>query len=143
MDHGTGTRAAFGRPAAGKTGTSQNYRDAWFVGFTPDVVTGVWVGNDDDTPMERVAGGGMPSTIWRQYMVAAHQGLPVRDFEWLLPDPEPETEPDPRNGFYEGIASDFGRIAGELEVLTRDPDPEAELVPGAAGPAAPPEEIPF
>ncbi|MDH4385980.1 MAG: PBP1A family penicillin-binding protein [Caulobacter sp.] len=143
MDHGTGTRAAFGRPAAGKTGTSQNYRDAWFVGFTPDVVTGVWVGNDDDTPMERVAGGGMPSTIWRQYMVAAHQGLPARDFEWLLPDPEPETEPDPRNGFYEGIASDFSRLAGELEVLTREPDPDAEQVPGAPGPATEPEEIPF
>jgi penicillin-binding protein 1A len=143
MDQGTGTRAAFGRPAAGKTGTSQNYRDAWFVGFTPDVVTGVWVGNDDDNPMERVAGGGMPSTIWRQYMVAAHQGLPARDFEWLLPDPEPETEPDPRNGFYEGIASDFSRIADELDVLTREPDPDSESIPGAAGPAEPPEEIPF
>jgi penicillin-binding protein 1A len=142
MDQGTGSRAAFGRPAAGKTGTSQNYRDAWFIGFTPDVVTGVWVGNDDDTPMERVAGGGMPSTIWRQYMVAAHQGLPARDFDWLLPDPEPETEPDPRNGFYEGIASDFGRVAGELEVLTRDPEPGPDAVnPGPAAP--PPEDIPY
>lgn len=144
MDQGTGSRAAFGRPAAGKTGTSQNYRDAWFIGFTPDVVTGVWVGNDDDTPMERVAGGGMPSTIWRQYMVAAHQGLPARDFDWLLPDPEPETEPDPRNGFYEGIASDFGRVAGELEVLTRDPEPEPGPDAVNPGPAAPPpEDIPY
>jgi len=148
VEKGTGTRAAFGRPAAGKTGTSQNYRDAWFIGFTPDIVTGVWVGNDDDTPMERVAGGGMPSTIWRQYMVVAHQGLPARDFDWLLPDPEPETEPDPRNGFYEGLAADFGRQAGELEILTREPDPEPEpppgqAPPGATAPPAPSEPIPY
>lgn len=148
VERGTGTRASFGRPAAGKTGTSQNYRDAWFIGFTPDIVTGVWVGNDDDTPMERVAGGGMPSTIWRQYMVAAHQGLPARDFDWLLPDPEPQTEPDPRNGFYEGLASDFGRQAGELEILTREPDPVAEpppgqAPPGAAAPPVPSEPIPY
>ncbi|MBX3479916.1 MAG: PBP1A family penicillin-binding protein [Caulobacter sp.] len=144
VTHGTGTRAAFGRPAAGKTGTSQNYRDAWFIGFTPDIVTGVWVGNDNDTPMERVAGGGMPTTIWRQYMVAAHKGLPVRDFDWQVPDPEPETEPDPRNGFYEGVALDFNRAAGELEILTRDPAPGGDgpgdpLAPGAPGmPPAPP-----
>jgi penicillin-binding protein 1A len=135
---GTGTRAAFGRPAAGKTGTSQNYRDAWFIGFTPDVVTGVWVGNDNDTPMERVAGGGMPTTIWRQYMIAAHQGLPVRDFDWLLPDPEPEMEADPRNGFYEGMASEFGRAADELEIVTRDQPPGEGDLPGAPRPGVPP-----
>ncbi|RYF93091.1 MAG: PBP1A family penicillin-binding protein [Caulobacteraceae bacterium] len=148
VERGTGTRAAFGRPAAGKTGTSQNYRDAWFIGFTPDIVTGVWVGNDDDTPMERVAGGGMPSTIWRQYMVAAHAGLPAKDFDWLLPDIEPETEPDPRNGFYEGLGSDFSRSAGELEILTREPDPVVEpppgqAPPGASAPPAPSEPIPY
>ena len=148
VERGTGTRAAFGRPAAGKTGTSQNYRDAWFIGFTPDVVTGVWVGNDDDKPMERVAGGGMPSTIWRQYMVAAHAGLPARDFDWLLPDVEPETEPDPRNGFYEGLGSDFSRAASELEILTREPDPVIEPPPGQAppgvtAPPAPSEPIPY
>ncbi len=149
VERGTGTRAAFGRPAAGKTGTSQNFRDAWFIGFTPDYVTGVWVGNDDDTPMERVAGGGMPATIWRQFMVVAHQGLPARDFDWLLPDPEPEMEPDPRNGFYGGLADDFGRMGSELEVLTREPDPEPEPPPPTAQPGAsapnqlPNEPIPF
>ncbi len=80
---GTGTRAGFGRPAAGKTGTSQNWRDAWFVGFTPDWVCGVWVGNDDDTPMNKVTGGEIPAQIWRKMMVAAHANLEPHDFAWM------------------------------------------------------------
>jgi penicillin-binding protein 1A len=80
---GTGTRAAFGRPAAGKTGTSQNWRDAWFVGFTPDWVCGVWVGNDDDTPMNKVTGGAIPAEIWRRMMVTAHANLEPHDFAWM------------------------------------------------------------
>ena len=104
---GTGTRANFGRPAAGKTGTSQNFRDAWFIGFTPDYVAGVWVGNDDDKPMNQVTGGQVAAAIWKDYMVTAHMNLPSREFEWLLPDPEPVYEGDPRNGFYEGLAYDF------------------------------------
>ena len=54
---GTGQAASLDRPVAGKTGTSQDYRDAWFIGFTADLVTGVWVGNDDNTPMNKVTGG--------------------------------------------------------------------------------------
>jgi penicillin-binding protein 1A len=88
VSEGTGTRAAFGRIAAGKTGTSQNFRDAWFVGFTPDWVCGVWVGNDDDRPMNRVTGGQIPAQIWRQMMVVAHANLPPHDFSWM-PPPEP------------------------------------------------------
>ena len=80
ITHGTGKRAAFGRPAAGKTGTSQNWRDAWFVGFTPDWVAGVWVGDDRSQPMAKVAGGDLPSEMWRRFMMIAHEGLPVRDF---------------------------------------------------------------
>ena len=83
LTRGTGKRAAFGRPAAGKTGTTQNWHDAWFVGFTPDWVAGVWVGNDKGTPMNKVAGGELPSEMWRRFMIAAHDGLPVRDFEGL------------------------------------------------------------
>lgn len=78
MDEGTGRAARVNRPAAGKTGTSQNYRDAWFAGFTAQLVTTVWVGNDDDTPMDGVTGGGLPARIWRDFMLAAHDGLPVR-----------------------------------------------------------------
>ena len=75
---GTGRAAALDRPAAGKTGTSQEYRDAWFVGFTAELIAGVWSGNDDGTPMERVTGGSLPARIWRAFMVEAHRGLPAR-----------------------------------------------------------------
>jgi penicillin-binding protein 1A len=122
---GTGTRADFGRPAAGKTGTSQNWRDAWFIGFTPDVVTGVWVGNDDETPMRKVTGGVLPAEIWRRYMIAAHARLPARDFDWLLPEPvadsptDDSAEPrddhamfDSRSEFYDELAGRFGAGRG-------------------------------
>ena len=75
---GTGRAAALDRPAGGKTGTSQENRDAWFIGFTADLVAGVWVGNDDAAPMPGVTGGTLPARIWRAFMTAAHEGLPVR-----------------------------------------------------------------
>ena len=75
---GTGKKAALDRPAAGKTGTTQDYRDAWFIGFTADYVTGVWFGNDDNSPMKRVTGGTLPAELWKQVMAAANKGLPVR-----------------------------------------------------------------
>jgi 1A family penicillin-binding protein len=71
VDRGTGREASFGPLAAGKTGTSQNHRDAWFVGFTEPLVVGVWVGNDDETPMKAVTGGKLPAAIWRNFMEAA------------------------------------------------------------------------
>jgi len=77
MSEGTGRKAALDRPAAGKTGTTQDYRDAWFIGFTADYVAGVWLGNDDDTPMRRVTGGTLPAELWKQVMMAANKGLPV------------------------------------------------------------------
>ena len=76
---GTGRAAQYGGPAAGKTGTSDDYRDAWFIGYTPNVVAGVWMGNDDNTPMPRTfTGGVMPAVIWRSYM--SHAGFPRRGF---------------------------------------------------------------
>jgi penicillin-binding protein 1A len=68
---GTGREADIGALAAGKTGTSQNHRDAWFVGFTDPLIVGVWVGNDDETPMKDVTGGKLPARIWRDFMTAA------------------------------------------------------------------------
>ncbi|MEZ5648151.1 MAG: hypothetical protein R3E60_04275 [Alphaproteobacteria bacterium] len=75
---GTGKAAALDRPAAGKTGTSQDFRDAWFAGYTADLATVVWMGNDDNKPMRRVTGGGLPAQLWHKFMMAAHAGLPPR-----------------------------------------------------------------
>ena len=63
IEHGTGRSAALRRPAAGKTGTTQEYRDAWFIGYTADLVAGVWLGNDDNTPMNKVTGGSLPAQL--------------------------------------------------------------------------------
>jgi penicillin-binding protein 1A len=76
--HGTGKSAALPRPAAGKTGTTQDYKDAWFIGYTADLVAGVWLGNDDNTPMNKVTGGVLPAPTWKTFMLAATQGMPVK-----------------------------------------------------------------
>jgi penicillin-binding protein 1A len=81
---GTGTAANIGRPAAGKTGTTDDYRNAWFIGYTPYLVTTVWVGNDDNAPMKRVVGGTVPARIWSAYMKVAVRGTPPDD--WPRPD---------------------------------------------------------
>ena len=74
ITEGTGTAARLSIPAAGKTGTSQDFRDAWFVGYTQDYVAGVWMGNDDNRPTDRVTGGGLPAVLWKQILEAAHGG---------------------------------------------------------------------
>ncbi len=71
VQHGTGTGAALDGFAAGKTGTSQDYRDAWFIGFNQPLVVGVWVGNDDDSPMKGVVGGSLPASIWKRFVTEA------------------------------------------------------------------------
>jgi penicillin-binding protein 1A len=76
--HGTGKAAALPRPVAGKTGTTQDYKDAWFIGFTANLVAGVWLGNDDNTPMNNVTGGSLPAPVWKNFMLAATQGMPVK-----------------------------------------------------------------
>lgn len=77
IETGTGQRAQLPeRQVAGKTGTTQAARDAWFIGFTADYVAGVWMGYDDNTPLTGVTGGGLPAEIWRETMVRVHEGLP-------------------------------------------------------------------
>jgi len=71
VEHGTGRGASIDGFAAGKTGTSQDYHDAWFMGFTDSLVVGVWVGNDDNSSMKRVTGGSLPATIWKQFVTKA------------------------------------------------------------------------
>jgi penicillin-binding protein 1A len=75
---GTARKAEIpGWTAAGKTGTSQDFRDAWFIGYTPALVTGVWMGNDDNSPTRKATGGGLPVEVWSRFMRAALQGVPV------------------------------------------------------------------
>jgi len=89
LDFGTGKSARLDRPAAGKTGTTQDYHDAWFMGFTADLVAGVWLGNDDNDEMKRVTGGSLPAKLWHAFMADAHAGLPPRTLPGLDGVPGP------------------------------------------------------
>lgn len=100
IERGTGTRAQLpGRPAAGKSGTTQAARDAWFIGFTADYVTGVWMGYDDNTPLTGVTGGGLPAEVWKETMLRIHEGVPVRPLPMIAPEPSSQvaTERSQRN----------------------------------------------
>ncbi len=77
---GTGRAADVGRPAAGKTGTTDDYRNAWFVGYTPEVAVAVWVGNDDNSPTNRVVGGSVPARLWARFVKRALAGRPPSEF---------------------------------------------------------------
>ncbi len=85
---GTGKKAQLNRPAAGKTGTSQSLRDAWFVGFTSNIVVGVWFGNDDDSPMKKITGGTGPAVLWNDFMKKAHLNIEPRALNYEIVDTE-------------------------------------------------------
>lgn len=87
IDYGTGRNAQIGRTAGGKSGTSQDYRDGWFVGYTPDLVVGIWIGNDDGSPSKRITGGGLPARMWGAFMKAAMANIP--DSPMPFPEPKP------------------------------------------------------
>lgn len=100
VQKGTGGRAQLGdRPVAGKTGTTSEARDAWFIGFTADYVAGVWMGYDDNTPLKGVTGGGLPAEIWHEVMIRVEDGLPVSPLPVIVPDykspPGSEAQPTP------------------------------------------------
>ncbi|KAF0677295.1 transglycosylase domain-containing protein [Profundibacterium mesophilum] len=98
VEEGTGTRARLpDREAAGKTGTTQAARDAWFLGFTADYVAGVWMGYDDNTPLTGVTGGGLPAEIWKEAMLRIEGGQPARPLPMDLPAyaPPPPAAPPP------------------------------------------------
>ncbi|MEL6510242.1 MAG: PBP1A family penicillin-binding protein [Pseudomonadota bacterium] len=98
ITEGTGRRAALpGREAAGKSGTTQAARDAWFIGFTADYVAGVWMGYDDNTPLTGVTGGGLPAEIWRQTMERVHQGVEPKPLPMIRPAPRVSQAPTVQN----------------------------------------------
>jgi penicillin-binding protein 1A len=87
LNSGTGSRARLDdREAAGKTGTTQSARDAWFVGFTADYVVGVWMGYDDNSPLTGVTGAGLPAEIWHEVMVRINEGLPAKPLMKEIPE---------------------------------------------------------
>ncbi len=107
VDTGTGYGANLGgRSAAGKTGTSQDHRDAWFIGFTDQYTTGVWMGNDDNSPMDEVTGGLFPADLWKTYMLQAHRNLKLNPLK--APKPivnTPETQA--QIAFYKSLSEAF------------------------------------
>jgi membrane peptidoglycan carboxypeptidase len=102
VSQGTGSRARLPDwQVAGKTGTTQAARDAWFIGFTADYVAGVWMGYDDNTPLAGVTGGGLPAEIWKETMSRVHQGQPAKPLPMIEPTPpqqvaQPSPQPTPR-----------------------------------------------
>ncbi len=126
VETGTAKKAAFNWPSAGKTGTSQNSRDAWFVGYTANLTTGVWFGNDDGSPMKKVTGGALPAQAWHEFMVAAHQGVPVRP----LPGTWKSTPSDT-------IVPDEIPSADNAQPPPTPPAPVGQSAPVAQAPAAP------
>lgn len=106
---GTGTAANIGKPAAGKTGTTDDYKDAYFVGYTPDIVTGVWVGDDNNKKMGGLTGGTIPARIWKDVMTVATRDLEPRDFDY------PEIKLD-----------NYALMFGKPKVIADDENPSNE-----------------
>src|SRR5450631_631629 len=120
---GTARKAEIpGWMAAGKTGTSQDFRDAWFVGYTANLVTGVWLGNDDNSPTRKTTGGGLPVEVWTRFMRAAHQGVPVAAL------------PNSQTG---GVFSNLMQAASQVSAPSA-PTSAAQAAPQAASGAARP-----
>ena len=114
VEWGTGKAARLERPAGGKTGTSQDFRDAWFIGFTAELVTGVWFGNDDNSPTGKVTGGSLPAETWGAFMSRALAGEPAKP----LPGSGRPLGPLEAVPVAEGTAQDDDFIDGLLRNLT-------------------------
>ncbi|MBI5260485.1 MAG: PBP1A family penicillin-binding protein [Bradyrhizobium sp.] len=107
MISGTAKKADIpGWTAAGKTGTSQDFRDAWFIGYTANLVTGVWLGNDDNSPTRKATGGGLPVEVWTRFMRSAHEGVP------------PAPLPNSHGGFFGNLAQAASQVSAPTAPLT-------------------------
>ena len=128
VQRGTGTAAAIGIPQAGKTGTADDYRNAWFIGFTPSIVAGVWVGNDDNSPMNKVTGGSLPARTWAAFM---KQMLPtLAKDDWTSPDGVVQATVCATDATAAGCTN-------RPEVFIRGTEPGEGTTPAAPSPAQP------
>jgi penicillin-binding protein 1A len=148
LESGTGKRAAIaGWPAAGKTGTSQDFRDAWFVGYTANLVAGLWFGNDSGRPTKKASGSNLPSLAWHQFMTTAMAGLPVADLpgnynpalaagsiEDLIPPGEVGEDYGSPSGTFPDVVP-AGR--GVQRPASRSVDAEGPVPPGDIGGSSP------
>jgi penicillin-binding protein 1A len=141
VQFGTGVRAKeLGRPSAGKTGTTNNFTDAWYIGFTPQITAGVWIGNDDPSQSlgKKETGAKAALPIWLEFMQGAMQGMPVEEFQDVVPLEKqaaahlvqvdtPDTAP-PADAAEQGLST------------TQNVQPQAPTEPtkGAPAPPAPP-----
>jgi penicillin-binding protein 1A len=125
---GTARKAEIpGWMAAGKTGTSQDFRDAWFIGYTANLVTGVWLGNDDNSPTKKATGGGLPVEVWTRFMRTAHQGVPVAG----LPNAR-------QGGFLTNLIQSASQVSAPSAQQAQAPVPLAPIPSGNAYRPTPP-----
>jgi len=138
LEIGTGRKAALDAwPAAGKTGTSQDFRDAWFIGYTSALVAGVWFGNDDGRPTRRTTGGSLPAIAWQRFMNRALDGVPVAE----LPGDNRFYDPAYANRELPMPPSPVGGIDRLLGGPAAVADAQTRLPPGYVGaPNAPPQD---
>lgn len=129
---GTGRAASIGRSAAGKTGTASDYKDAWFMGYTPDLVTGVWVGNDEAVPMAKVTGGAIPARIWKSFMGEALKEVAARDLPTMYQSASERTMP--------WMQQDAPFADGTLPETLPEGEPQSAQNPPSAPPPSAPAE---
>ncbi|HUN52328.1 MAG TPA: PBP1A family penicillin-binding protein [Candidatus Sulfotelmatobacter sp.] len=126
VESGTGRAALLDRPAAGKTGTTQDFRDAWFIGYTADLVAGVWVGNDDAEPMKRVTGGSLPVRIWRDFMLAGESGQPPQPLLAGVPGAAGGTVTPSHRSLWDKIIAEFGQSTSRPAAVGGTVTPRAD-----------------
>ena len=151
VSEGTARRAAIdGIPTAGKTGTTNAYRDAWFVGYTGNFSCAVWYGNDDYSPTNRMTGGSLPAQTWHDIMVVAHQGIEIKDVPGITPAPKaanapaavasnaPEAKPGPPPILTRRGADILVRVEKMLDEAGKSSGKTSAADPAPVGPAPKP-----